>query len=148
MNMRQLFNKLYSADTEDSVDKIVRAYPDIFKSENWLPLGKNENNFGVIENQQSNPIAALIEKITNAIDAVLMKKCLESGIDPKSDSAPRSMEEAKVKFFADHRDWDLSQTRSRQAENIQIIADGPRFNTSLTIYDNGEGQHPPLFCHY
>ena len=145
MNMRQLFNKLYSADTEDSVDKIVRAYPDIFKSENWLPLGKNENNFGVIENQQSNPIAALIEKITNAIDAVLMKKCLESGIDPKSDSAPRSMEEAKVKFFADHRDWDLSQTRSRQAENIQIIADGPRFNTSLTIYDNGEGQHPKRF---
>lgn len=143
--MKELFNKLYSAQTEDDVDKIVNAHPDIFNPENWLPLGKNENNFAVIENQQSTPIAALIEKITNSIDAVLMRKCLETDIDPKSDSAPRSMEEAKVKFFANHRDWDLPRTRSKQAENIQIIADGPRFNTSLTIYDNGEGQHPEEF---
>lgn len=143
--MKELFNKLYFAQTEEAVDKIVNAHPDLFKSENWSPLGGNENNFGVIENQQSTPIAALIEKITNSIDAILMKKCLEADIDPKSDSAPRSMEEAKVKFFADHRDWDLSRTRSKQAENIQIIADGPRFNTSLTIYDNGEGQHPEKF---
>ena len=145
MDMKEFFNKLYFSQTEDTVDKIVNAHPDIFKSENWLPFGKNENNFAVIENQQSTPIAALIEKITNSIDAVLMRKCLEAGIDPKSNSAPRSMEEAKVKFFADHRDWDLSRTRSKQAENIQIIADGPRFNTSLTIYDNGEGQHPQEF---
>ena len=145
MDMKEFFNKLYFSQTEDAVDKIVNAHPDIFKSENWLPVGKNENNFAVIENQQSTPIAALIEKITNSIDAVLMRKCLEAGINPKSDNAPRSMEEAKVKFFADHRDWDLSRTRSKQAENIQIIADGPRFNTSLTIYDNGEGQHPQEF---
>ena len=145
MDMKELFNKLYFAQTEDDVDKIINAHPDIFRYENWLPLGKNENNFAVIENQQSTPIAALIEKITNSIDAVLMRKCLEAGIDPKSDNAPQSMEEAKVKFFADHRDWDLSQTRSKQAENIQIIADGPRFNTSLAIYDNGEGQHPEEF---
>ena len=145
MDMKELFNKLYSAQTEDDVDKIVNAHPDIFTPKNWLPLGKNENNFAVIENQQSTPIAALIEKITNSIDAVLMRKCLEADIDPKSDSAPRSMEEAKIKFFADHRDWDLLRTRSKQAENIQIIADGPRFNTSLTIYDNGEGQHPEEF---
>ena len=145
INTKQLFNELYFAQTEDDVDKIVNTHPDIFKSENWYPLGGNENNFAVIENQQSTPIAALIEKITNSIDAVLMKKCLEADIDPKSNSAPRSMEEAKVKFFADHRDWDLPRTRSKQAENIQIIADGPRFNTSLTIYDNGEGQHPEKF---
>ena len=145
INTKQLFNELYFAQTEDDVDKIVNTHPDIFKSENWYPLGGNENNFAVIENQQSTPIAALIEKITNSIDAVLMKKCLEADIDPKSNSAPRSMEEAKVKFFADHRDWNLPRTRSKQAENIQIIADGPRFNTSLTIYDNGEGQHPEKF---
>ena len=145
MNMRELFNKLYFAQIEEDVDKIIDTHPDIFKPENWLPLGKNENNFGVIENQQSTPIAALIEKITNAIDAVLMKKCLEAGIDPKSNSAPQSMEEAKIEFFENHRDWDLPGTRSKQAEDIQIIADGPRFNTSLTIYDNGEGQHPEKF---
>ena len=143
--MTQLFKELYFAQTENDVDKIINAHPYIFKPENWYPLGGHENNFGVIENQQSAPIAALIEKITNSIDAILMKKCLETDIDPKSDLAPKSMEEAKVKFFSNHRDWDLSQARSRQAENIQIIADGPRFNTSLIIYDNGEGQHPEKF---
>ena len=55
------------------------------------------------------------------------------------------MEEAKAKFFANHGDWDLPSKRKEQSENIQIIADGPRLNPSLTIYDDGEGQHPEKF---
>ena len=145
VSMRQLFTELYSAKTEDDVDKVINNLPDIFKQENWSPLGGNENNFGVIENQQSTPIAALIEKITNSIDAVLMKKCLEVGIDPKSEQAPKSMEEAKMRFFENHGHWDLPSYRKQQAENIQIIADGPRLDTSLIIYDDGEGQHPKDF---
>ena len=144
-DMRRLFEELYFAKTEDEVDKVIAAHPDIFIQEHWCPLGGNENNFGVIENQQSSPIAALIEKITNSIDAVLMKKCLEAGIVPKSEQAPKSMEEAKAKFFGNHKNWDLSGFRKQQAESIQIIADGPRFNTSLIIYDAGEGQSPEKF---
>jgi len=143
--MKQLFKELYFAQTEDDVDKVINNHSDIFKQENWFPLGGNENNFGVIENQQSNPIAALIEKITNSIDAILMKKCLEVGINPKSGQAPKSMEEARAKFFANHGDWDLPSKRKEQSESIQIIADGPRLNPSLTIYDDGEGQHPEKF---
>lgn len=143
--MRQLFNKLFFAQTEQELDNIINTYPDIFKPENWHPLGGHENNFGVIENQQAAPIAALIEKITNSIDAVLMKKCLEAGIDPKSSQAPRSMDEARTVFFPKHRDWDLPSFRNQQAESIQILADGPRGKTSLIIYDDGEGQHPEEF---
>lgn len=143
--MKQLFEELYFAKTEDEVNKVIEAYPDIFIQENWYPLGGNENNFGVIENQQSSPIAALIEKITNSIDAVLMKKCLEAGIDPKSEQAPKSMEEAKAEFFENHKNWDLRSSKKQQAESIQVIADGPRFNTSLIIYDDGEGQSPEKF---
>ena len=145
MNTRQLFNKLYFAQTEEGVDKVINAHPNIFKPKNWHPLGRTENNFGIIENQQSAPIAALIEKITNSIDAVLMKKCLEVGIAPKSGQAPKSMEEARTNFFPNHRDWDLAGLRNQQAESIQILADGPRRNTSLIIYDDGEGQHPEEF---
>ena len=145
LSMMQLFNKLYFAQTENDVDKIINTHPYIFKSENWSPLGGNESNFGVIENQQSTPIAALIEKITNSIDAVLMKKCLQAGIAPKSSQAPRSMEEARTNFFPNHRDWDLATLRNQQAESIQILADGPRGKTSLIIYDDGEGQHPKEF---
>jgi len=145
MNIKQLFDRLYFAQTEGNVDKIINAHPDIFKPENWYPLGGNENNFGVIENQQSTPIAALIEKITNSIDAVLMKKCLEAGIDSKSSQAPQSMDAARTSFFPDHRNWDLARYRNEQAESIQILADGPKRNTSLIIYDDGEGQHPEEF---
>lgn len=145
MNMRQLFNTLYFAQTENDVDKVVNTRPHIFIDENWHPLGQNENYFAVIENQQSAPIAALIEKITNSIDAVLMKKCLEAGIDPKSSQAPNSMEEAKTNFLPDHGNWDLPGFRNQQAESIQVLADGPRRNTSLIIYDDGEGQHPEDF---
>ena len=144
-SMEQLFRELYFAQTEDDVDKVINNQPYIFKQENWLPLGGNENNFGVIENQQSNPIAALIEKITNSIDAVLMKECLDAGINPKSEQAPKSMERAKARFFENHGDWDLPRYRKQQAESIQIIADGPKLNTSLIIYDDGEGQHPEDF---
>ncbi len=145
MLLKNLFYQLYNASTEKALDSII-SNNSIFKNkENWKPLGGNENNFGVIENQQSNPIAALIEKITNSIDATLMKRCYEEGIDPRSPEAPQSMEEAKQRFFERSRDWDLASLRKIQAENIQIIADGPRMNTSLTIYDNGEGQHPDKF---
>ena len=143
--MRQIFNKLYSAQTENDVDKVINIYTHFFKEENWHPLGRTENNFGVIENQQSTPIAALIEKITNSIDAVLMKKCSEAGINPKSNQAPQSMDEARTNFFPNHRDWDLAGLRNQQAESIQVLADGPRGKTSLIIYDDGEGQHPEEF---
>ena len=145
LSMRQLFNILYFAQTEDDVDQVVKTHPNVFKPENWYPLGGHENNFGVIENQQSTPIAALIEKITNSIDAVLMKKCLEADINPKSNQAPQSMDEARTNFFPNYRDWDQPGFRNQQAESIQILADGPRRNTSLIIYDDGEGQHPEEF---
>ncbi|NEU09374.1 hypothetical protein GZH53_13700 [Flavihumibacter sp. R14] len=55
------------------------------------------------------------------------------------------MEAAKERFFSNYKNWDLSGHRKNQAKDIQILADGPRGNTSLTIYDNGEGQHPHDF---
>ena len=33
---------------------------------NWKPYGNNPGNFGTFENQQNNPIPALVEKITNS----------------------------------------------------------------------------------
>jgi len=142
----ELFRKLFFASTESVVNEIIKKYKNIFENnENWYPLGGNDNNFGVIENQQSSPIAALIEKITNSIDAILMRKCYEANIDPKSPKAPKSMENAVELFFKNYKNWDLPSFRKIQAEEIQIIADGPRMETSLVIYDDGEGQHPEEF---
>jgi len=142
---QDLFNQLFHAKNETEVEKIIQSSSEIFKQEYWHPYGNNESYFGVIENQQASPIPALVEKITNSIDAILTKKCYEEGIDPKSKDAPKSMEEAISKFFPDHKQWDLPSFRKLQSESIQIIADGPRFDTSLIIYDEGEGHKPEEF---
>lgn len=142
---KTIFELLYNAQTEESVDDVIKNNLDFFKQDNWTPFGGDEKYFGIVRGQQSSPIAALVEKVTNSIDAILMRKCYESGVDPKSSQAPRKMEEAINKFFPDHKNWDLSKFRAKQSEEIQVIADGPTRNSSVIIYDNGEGQHPQEF---
>lgn len=145
MNIPQLFWDLYRASTEAEVDAVLTRYPELDAPGSWRPYGGNESNFGVVENQQASPIPALVEKLINSIDAILMRRCLEEEIDPCSPAAPRSVEEAIGRFFPDARSWDLSTFRKAQAENIQVIADGPRGETSLVVYDAGEGQRPEDF---
>ena len=147
----QLFHSLYFAKDESEVNEIIASHPAIFDDTNWKPLGDNKSNYGVVKNQQSSPIAALIEKVTNSIDALLTKKCFEIGIEPDNSKAPKSMEEAIERFYPKNN-WDLREFRKRQAEEIQIIADGkgPRTQrsnqpTSVIVYDDGEGQHPTEF---
>ena len=142
---RKIFEELFHAPTEEAVEEIIHKYPDLFKNENWSPLGGDERMFGIIRGQQSNPIAALVEKVTNSIDALLMKKCYEAGINPQSSSAPRTMDEAINKFYPKHKEWDLQTFRREQAKEIQLVADGLPRNSSVIIYDNGEGQHPEDF---
>ncbi len=149
--MKQLFESLYFAKDEEEIQEIIKKNISIFDDDNWKPLGQNKSNYGVVKNQQSNPIAALIEKATNSIDAILTKQCLEKGVDPTSEQAPKSMDEA-IEIFYPQNNWDLTTNRKAQSEEIQIIADGkgPRnqknqYPTSVIIYDNGEGQHPENF---
>lgn len=144
--LEKLFLELYVASSESEVDKVISKYPTYFGSDlNWRPYGQNESFFAVVENQQASPVPALVEKLTNSIDAILMRRCHENGLDPRSANAPHTMEEAVRQFFPEASRWDLSPARKKQAEDIQIIADGPKLDPSLVIYDNGEGQHPKYF---
>jgi hypothetical protein len=86
-----LFWKLYSTSREEEVTEIIEGHPELFDRENWSPYGDNESNFGVVENQQAAPVPALVEKITNSIDAILMKECQKRGVDPTSEEAPDSI---------------------------------------------------------
>ncbi|WP_208608084.1 hypothetical protein, partial [Psychrobacter piechaudii] len=112
------------------------------------PYGGNKNNFGTFENQQNHPIPALVEKITNSIDACLMKKCYEYDVDPISKDAPKTMYEAVEKFYGikDCNMNDLTDKERRAiAEDIQVIATGDMGQPNIRIYDNGEGQLPEKF---
>lgn len=75
-----LFKQLYFSKTEKDVEDVILNNPNVFRDDNWFPLDGNENMFGIVRNQQSSPIAALVEKVTNSIDAILVKKCLEFGV--------------------------------------------------------------------
>jgi len=144
----KLFWKLYSASQEEEVSEIIKSHPDIFKSDNWEPYGGGgvgESNFSVVENQQAAPVPALVEKVTNSIDAILMKECQKRGVDPTSEEAPDSIKEAVERYFPDHSNWDLPNTRAEQAKDIQIISDGLKYTPSVVVYDDGEGQHPERF---
>ena len=102
-------------------------------------------------NQTSKPETALVEKLVNSVDAVLMGECWKFGIQPDSPDAPQSISEAVAEFFAGGRGradtmgniarWD-SRKRTEVAGRIALAATGERQNVSFTIVDAGEGQTP------
>ena len=143
--MRQLFMRLLAAGTEDEIQAILEAEGLAADGTKWTPYGDNESFYGVVENQQAHPVPALVEKVTNGIDAILERRVLQDGIDIRSLEAPRSVAEALDRYFPDHRNWDLGDARRRQARDLQIVASGPRRDTSLLVYDNGVGQAPANF---
>lgn len=144
-----LVEQLARADSEEEVIKILSHY-DLWESdEYWKNFGGVENNFGSAGNQQSGADAALVEKLINAIDAVFLKSCLESGIDPESIDAPRTIADAANKFYGvEHGSlFSLSkEKRNRLAEdNIGLVASGSRDTPCYTIFDRGCGQAPDNF---
>ena len=146
-----LFNQLLRSEDEDAVERVLNDFALLTNDEddpNWKPLGDMENNFGGIGNQQSDPTAALVEKIVNSIDAVLMAKFYESGIDLESESVPRSMSQAVEKFFGVSEGAIERLSTSEQknlAENIYLIATGEKQKPSYLIVDRGEGHTPNQF---
>ncbi len=146
--MEKIFWELYNANSESEVEKIIKKYEIFHNDDNWKPYGGNKGNFGTFESQQNHPVPALIEKITNSIDATLIKDCKLNGIDPKSNDAPKSMSEA-VELFYGVKNGEIGELtnleRRELAENIQIIATGDKKQPSITIFDMGEGQLPNEF---
>lgn len=149
MKPRQLFDELLHAESEDEVTAVLKKSGlDDDGPENWHPFGDLENNFGAIGNQQAEPTAALVEKIINAIDAVLMSKAFERGMDPESRDAPRSMSDAVVAFFGvrDGRFENLTaDERTKVAELIHLVAVGSKSEPNYLVIDRGEGQTPDSF---
>lgn len=146
--MEKLFWELYNADSESEVEKIIKKHQIFHDNENWKPYGGNKGNFGTFESQQNHPVPALIEKITNSIDATLIKDCKLNDLDPKSNEAPKSMSEAVELFYGvkNGEIGELTNTERRElAENIQVIATGDKKQPSITIFDMGEGQLPSEF---
>ena len=63
---------LVKADSEEDVIKLLKNSGFWDDEKAWRYFGDLENNFGDIGNQQSNADRALVEKLVNSVDAVLM----------------------------------------------------------------------------
>ena len=148
MDTFTLFQKLLHAETENEVENALTEAGYFTDDEDiWKPYGF-ENNFGAIGNQQSDPTGALIEKITNAIDATLMAACYSKGLDPQGAEAPGTMSEAVELFFGVPEGklnlWSVQDQR-QLAEMINLVAVGSKSNPNYLIIDQGEGQTPAKF---
>ncbi len=149
IDYRDLFENLKFAETEEGVEKVLREAGYLTdNSEIWLPFGGMENNYAAIGNQQSDATGALVEKIINSIDAMLMAACYRQGIDPKGPEAPQSMAEATARFFR-VRDGHLGRLSHEElrvlADQIHVVAVGDKKNPCYLIIDRGEGQTPAMF---
>ena len=150
LDYTKLLLELYNAPDADGLYQLIVSY-GLDGSAYWKPYGGNFNNAGTFENQQSSPENALVEKLTNSIDAILMKECMIRGINPKdktSPKVPQTINAATKMFFnVDNGKWEniVSTERNRIAQNIQIILTGDRKTPNVAIYDNGEGQNPSNF---
>jgi len=150
MENKELALRLSQCESDVEVLSVLKEIGVWDDSRYWRTFGDMENNWSTIGNQQSEPEAALVEKIVNSIDAMLMKECLIRGISPESSDAPKSIAEAMETYFniKGGKLQDISQTeRTKLAQQIIFAASGdkPNENTGspcITIVDSGEGQSP------
>jgi len=156
--IESLFLSLLHADNESDVLGILESANYWDNPDFWRPIGDNTNNRAIIGNQQEDAVSALAEKITNSVDAILINRCLELGIDPTSTSAPRSMRQALAKFFLETEDENAGMSRywgsdrletnselERVTKLIWLSVTGVEKDPSITIADRGEGQTPDNF---
>src|SRR3989344_1580581 len=140
-NQNNVLIKILRFETADQLRELIN-YESYFSRGTWLPYGDLPNNSGTVTGQMKEPENSLIEKITNSIDAILMRKCQESGISPKDQSkTPKDMEEAVNLYFGGREE--IRKNRSYLAKKmIRITAIGKRDKPTITIIDTGEGQVP------
>ena len=161
MRDTELLQALLASETEDAVIKVLEAR-GLLEEKNrkrWRYLGNMPNNQSIVLNQQSTPAAALVEKFTNAQDALLLRYCKAAGIDPRSATAPVTMSDAVDKFLGAKAEVFSNpddEKKARSARNVYaedhlvLYATGTKSRPSLSLYDAGEGQlakdFPTTFC--
>lgn len=155
IDMRGLFEEFLFAEVESEVTAIIERY-DLNDSSLWIPYGNQPSNYSVIGNQSSTAEGALAEKLTNAVDALLVKMCMKMGINPEGPDAPKNFKEA-LEVFWGIKDGNLAEV-SREIEreilnNLVLMVttkDAKTWNElssntkqlAISLYDNGEGQSP------
>ena len=142
---RALFTDLFQSESEEEVIEVLqKAGLWDFDKKDWKILGGKENNSAIVHNQNIFPQNALVEKLTNSVDAMIMLKAAEAGEDKKN--SPKSVKEAVERYFnVPEGKLENLQIRSKDVKNltrnIQMFATGVKNRKpSITFADKGIGQ--------
>lgn len=133
---KSLFLSLLYAQTEEEVKRIIECDSMMKEPSNWTPYGGTTGNYSSFENQQSTAEGALMEKITNSIDAILVRQALQKGVDPSDKNAPSTMKEALNVLFT---------KEELEKQKVLVLVDGKLQEPNIIIADDGEGQEPANF---
>jgi len=148
MDNKKFCLSLLKCETEDEVIKILKQNDFWDNRDCWIPYGNISNNRGIVSNQQSSSVAALVEKLVNSIDAILVSECIRLNIKPDSKDAPQTMTEAIERLLlikgGSIANLD-SRARTPFADRIQLVSTGGKKEPNYLIIDDGEGQNPSDF---
>jgi hypothetical protein len=75
MRDEALLKELLAAESEDDAIAAVDRRRLLESADRWKFLGNMPNNQSIVHGQQSTPTAALVEKFTNGLDAILLRHC-------------------------------------------------------------------------
>lgn len=147
--------KLLRADTEKEVIDLLKAAGYWDNPDCWRYYGDTENNYAQFGNQQARSDNAVVEKVVNSVDASLIRRSWENGVDPESTNAPKSIREAVAVFYESKKapipddagriaEW-TNDKRLNISQEITLAITGyapSKGNPCITISDLGEGQTP------
>jgi hypothetical protein len=151
-----LLTELLHAEEVQEVEQALKRHGYLDDSISWRAVGDLIDNVAIVHAQANSANAALAEKVTNAIDAVLTNACLESGRPLRGDGAPQSYNEAVAEFFfkkptggmvRSYLEMATEGELKRLEKNIFVTATAGTYKRkpSITIVDKGEGQSPDKF---
>ena len=140
------------AESEDEVTEVLDNHLDSAGTSEWHPIDERETNFNVVTNQAASGGKALTELCTNMVDAIILRKAHEAGIDPESPEAPQSviaavrdlvrLRGARSGILAEVDD--PAYLRHYAEANLVIGVTG-NSAPCFTFVDAGEGQKPDDF---
>ncbi len=135
----KLCSELLKITKGSEVKELLKKYNLWEKKEVWREYGDDSQSWSIVGGQGDAEFS-LNEKIVNGLDAVLMNKCWESGINPKTDpeKTPQDIKEAIKLYFKD------KGTREIASNSVWVSLAGNKTpkHPCVCIADLGEGQTP------
>jgi hypothetical protein len=137
----ELATRLLNINTVSDVEEILAAVPD----QAWRPLGGKPNNHPLV-NALSDSGDALVERVTNGMDALIEREVLRSG--RKDLQSPRHAVDVLFGIPSGHVVGVTDEgVRRAMASSLVVTVreSGVEKEPTVVVSDRGVGQHPSDF---